>query len=53
MLAGVGVAAVDHQARLQGDVVLGRVLLVLPVTRQLVVTVDGDVAHAPIKIFVK
>jgi hypothetical protein len=47
VLARVGIAPVNHQTGLQGDVVLGRVLLVLPISRQLVVAVDGDVPHAP------
>ena len=46
VLAGIGVTAVDNQAGLQRNVVLGGVLLVFPVARQLVVAINCYVTHA-------
>ena len=47
MFAGVGRAPVRDVAGLEDDVILAADLLVLPIRRQLVVAVDGDVSHAP------
>ena len=46
MFTRVGSTPVNHQTRLQGNVILGRVLLIFPISRQFVVAVDGDVPHA-------
>jgi hypothetical protein len=46
VLARVGSTPIHNQTRLQGDVVLGGILLVLPISGQLVVAVDRDVPHA-------
>ena len=46
VLARVGSTPVNHHARLHTQVILGRHLLVLPISGQFVVAIDGDVPHA-------
>jgi hypothetical protein len=46
VLARIGSTPIHNQTGLQGDVVLGGILLVLPISGQLVVAVDRDVPHA-------